>query len=407
MRRTWYAVNLTNNGGAEIVIYDEIGFFGVTAKDFLNDLKALGDVSEITIHINSPGGSVFEGFAIHNALKRHKAHITVYIDGLAASIASVVAMAGDEVIMPENAMMMIHDPSGLVLGTAEDMEKLANALRKMTAGIVSAYRAKTGLADAEIEGMMADETWFTAAEAVEKGFADEVEEPVQAAALFDLDNFKNPPAAYAGVVAAPSGGKAAGDGPGQSSTSNVRRPAMADKENKPEAEEQPVDETTETPEAAEANKTTAAPEGEGGEGAGNEAAAGDPAKAERARILAIQGAAPPGHEKLVAKLIDEGTPAGDAALALLHAEKETGARKLAEIKGDLGATDGIDTAATTEATGKGGGAALPHPGDTDAFAAACRKQWDASADIQDEFGGRFNEFLATMTVDENNKRARA
>jgi ATP-dependent protease ClpP protease subunit len=89
--------------GAEIVIYDEIGAFGIPAKAFLDELKALGPVAELTVRVNSPGGSVFDGVAIYNALKRHRATVTVWIDGIAASIASMIAMAGDEVVMPENA----------------------------------------------------------------------------------------------------------------------------------------------------------------------------------------------------------------------------------------------------------------------------------------------------------------
>jgi ATP-dependent Clp protease, protease subunit len=107
--------------GAEIVIYDEIGAFGIPAKAFLDELKAVGPIAELTLRINSPGGSVFDGVAIYNALKRHAAATTVWIDGIAASIASMIAMAGDEVAMPENAILMLHDPSALVLGTAVDM----------------------------------------------------------------------------------------------------------------------------------------------------------------------------------------------------------------------------------------------------------------------------------------------
>ena len=112
---------------AEIIIYDEIGAFGIPAKAFLDELKALGPVPEVTVRINSPGGSVFDGVAIYNALKRHDAVVTVWIDGIAASIASMIAMAGDEVVMPENAMLMLHDPSGLAIGTAADMRALADA----------------------------------------------------------------------------------------------------------------------------------------------------------------------------------------------------------------------------------------------------------------------------------------
>src|SRR5919108_158652 len=119
MTRRWYDF-CAQAKGAEIVIYDEIGAFGIPAKAFLDELKALGPIAELTVRMNSPGGSVFDGVAIYNALKRHGAVMTVWIDGIAASIASMIAMAGDEVVMPENAMLMLHDPSGLVMGTAAD-----------------------------------------------------------------------------------------------------------------------------------------------------------------------------------------------------------------------------------------------------------------------------------------------
>jgi ATP-dependent Clp protease protease subunit len=175
------------------VIYDEIGAFGIPAKAFLDELKALGPVAELTLRINSPGGSVFDGVAIYNALKRHQARITVWIDGIAASIASMIAMAGDEVVMPENAMLVLHDPSGLVAGTAADMRAAADALDKMAASMTAAYRDKSGAGDEEITALMAAETWLSAEEAVELGLADRVEQPVKMAAHFDLSRFRNPP----------------------------------------------------------------------------------------------------------------------------------------------------------------------------------------------------------------------
>jgi ATP-dependent Clp protease, protease subunit len=201
--RRWFDFR-AQAGGAEIVIYDEIGAFGIPAKAFLDELKALGPVAELTVRINSPGGSVFDGVAIYNALKRHNAVITVWVDGIAASIASMIAMAGDEVVMPENAMLMLHDPSALVLGTASDMRAMAEALDKMTAGMVAAYRDKSGRSDAEIEALMRDETWLSAEEAVALGLADRVEEPVRMAAHFDLSRFRNTPPQLAALVATPS-----------------------------------------------------------------------------------------------------------------------------------------------------------------------------------------------------------
>jgi ATP-dependent Clp protease, protease subunit len=132
--------------GAEIVIYDEIGAFGTPAKAFLDELKALGPVPELTVRINSPGGSVFDGVAIYNALKRHQAMVTVWVDGIAASIASMIAMAGEEVVMPENAMLMLHDPSALVIGTSADMRLMADsASGSRTAGATSTTRISASM----------------------------------------------------------------------------------------------------------------------------------------------------------------------------------------------------------------------------------------------------------------------
>ena len=201
MKRRWYEFRARVKDAAEIVIYDEIGAFGIPAKAFLDELKGLGPVAELTLRINSPGGSVFDGVAIYNALKRHQARVTIWIDGIAASIASMVAMAGDEVVMPENAMLVLHNPSGLVAGTAADMRAASDALDKMAAAMVAAYRAKSGAGDAEIEALMAAETWLSAEEAVELGLADRVEQPVRMAAHFDLSRFRNPPPQLAALVA--------------------------------------------------------------------------------------------------------------------------------------------------------------------------------------------------------------
>ena len=201
--RSWYQFRAQAKG-AEIVIYHEIGAFGIPAKAFLDELKALGPVADLTVRINSPGGSVFDGIAIYNALQRHDAGITVWIDGIAASIASMIAMAGDEVVMPENAMLVLHDPSGLVAGTAADMRAMAEALDRMKAGMVAAYRDKSGRDDAEIEALMQAETWLSAQEAVDLGLADRIEQPVRMAAHFDLSCFRNPPPQLVALAATPT-----------------------------------------------------------------------------------------------------------------------------------------------------------------------------------------------------------
>jgi ATP-dependent Clp protease protease subunit len=198
--KRWYDFRAQARG-AEIVIYDEIGAFGIPAKAFLDELKALGPVPELTVRINSPGGSVFDGVAIYNALKHHDAVVTVWIDGIAASVASMIAMAGDEVVMPGNAMLVLHDPSGLVAGTAADMRATAEALDRMKAGMVAAYRDKSGRDDAEIEALMRDESWLSAREAVALGLADRVEQPVRMVAHFDLSRFRNTPPQLAALAA--------------------------------------------------------------------------------------------------------------------------------------------------------------------------------------------------------------
>jgi ATP-dependent protease ClpP protease subunit len=129
-RRDWYRItNLAEANSATIHVYDEIGYFGVTASDFVNEVKAL-QVDSITLHVNSPGGEVFDGIAIYNALRNHPANVTVIVDALAASIASVIAMAGDTVIMEPTAQLMIHDGHGICVGNAADMHATADLLDK-------------------------------------------------------------------------------------------------------------------------------------------------------------------------------------------------------------------------------------------------------------------------------------
>ena len=165
------------SGAAEILIYEPIGqdWFGngLTARRFIDDLARMGDVKDIVVRINSPGGEVFDGFAIYNALKNHPAQIHVQIDGLAASIASIIAMAGDLVTMGDGAMMMIHNPWTIAMGDSEDMRKTADMLDKVTEGLLDAYESRTGINRDELKTMLANETWFTTQEAIDRGFADE------------------------------------------------------------------------------------------------------------------------------------------------------------------------------------------------------------------------------------------
>ncbi len=173
---SWYKVQ-NSADVATIDIYEGVGKSadggGVSAKSFIEELRGI-NASTIKLSLNSAGGSVFEGFAIYNALKSHRARVEVTVSGLAASIASVIAMAGDTVTMPENAMMMVHSPWTIAAGNASDFRKTAEMLDKTSLGIVAAYRGKTGLDTARINELMEAETWMTAAEAQALGFCDEV-----------------------------------------------------------------------------------------------------------------------------------------------------------------------------------------------------------------------------------------
>lgn len=189
---SWYSIR-ARASGAEVLIYDEIGAYGVSAKGFLAELGALPDDAPIDLRLNSPGGSVFDAVAIYNALTRHAGTVTAWIDGIAASAASYIAMAGDEIVMPENAFLMIHDPSGLVMGTAADMRDMAGALDKMAASMTRGYAAKSGKPEEEIAALMAAETWFDANDALELGLATRMAEPVRIAASFDIARFRNAP----------------------------------------------------------------------------------------------------------------------------------------------------------------------------------------------------------------------
>lgn len=183
----------------EIWLYDQVGasFWGdgVTAKAFQKDLAALGKVTNIDLRINSPGGDVFEGFAIYNQLAQHPATINVYVDGVAASIASVIAMSGDQIHMAKNSMMMIHNPQGVAIGDEREMDRVKALLKQVKSNLTSTYTARTGNKASAVEAWMDDETWFTSDAAVENGFADKVIAEQAVSACFDLSPFRNAPQA--------------------------------------------------------------------------------------------------------------------------------------------------------------------------------------------------------------------
>ncbi|HEV7405180.1 MAG TPA: head maturation protease, ClpP-related [Chthoniobacteraceae bacterium] len=188
---SWYSIE-NNAGVVDLFIYAEIGSFAQTAIAMLASLKTYGE-KRINLRINSPGGSVIQGNAIYNALLRHKPGVTVQIDGMAASMASYLAMVGKPVRMAENGLFMIHNPSGAAQGGSEQMRTAAQVMDKIKAQLVNAYVAKTGIPAAEIAAMMDAETWFTAEEAKAQGFIDEITDRVTTKNSFDLSSFQNAP----------------------------------------------------------------------------------------------------------------------------------------------------------------------------------------------------------------------
>lgn len=214
-RLPWYLVRNAADDPTEpatVFIFDEIGgSLGVSAKDFAAELEAI-TAPEIRVRINSPGGALFDGIAIHNALRHHPARVIAYVDALAASAASVVAMGADEIVMMPGSQMMIHDASAVQDGSAADMAKMSTFLDRQSDNVADLYQRRGGGDVAEWRALMLAETWMFAQEAVDMGLADRVEE-IDADELadgratndelmtrrFDLSQFR-----YAGRCAAPA-----------------------------------------------------------------------------------------------------------------------------------------------------------------------------------------------------------
>lgn len=182
---------------AEILLYGSIGasWWGdsITAVDFKKELKNLGEIDEISLRINSEGGSVFDAAAIYNSLVEHPARVVAHVDGMALSAASVILMAGEERHMAENAFIMIHDPWSMVAGDSRALRKEADLLDQIKSTIVKMYVDRTGISVEEAEQLMSDETWMTADEAKEKGFIDSITENLKVAASFDATRFNRVP----------------------------------------------------------------------------------------------------------------------------------------------------------------------------------------------------------------------
>lgn len=329
MEQRWKINNLASNE-AELLIYGDIGadWFGEG-----NDPKAFAQaISQVTapvlnIRINSYGGDLFAGQAIHSMIKTFSGTKRVWIDGIAASAASVIAMAGDEVIMPANAMLMIHNAFAGAYGDSEDFKKLAADMEKINLSIVAAYQKKTGLDEATLKEMMNAETWMTAKEAVELGFADTLVDAIEVAAKLDGDKF------FINGVSMPAL-------PPQMLKQFINSTSTPKKEDKPMENNQVL--------SVEALKRDNA---EIYNAIRNEAF-NDGVKAERDRIKAIEEMELPGHAELINKAkFETGISAETLAVEMIKAEKVAKKQYLNNVTDDAKPLDKVeptDAPATTE-----------------------------------------------------------
>lgn len=189
----WYRINAEGTGPAVVYLYGRIGqdWFGDgnASKEFAQELDALSP-RDIDLRVNSEGGDVFEGYAIYSALNRYPGRVTAYVDGLAASAASFLIMASNEIVMGEASYLMIHDAWALAAGNAEELREIAQRLDSIDSQMADIYSRRASKSDEDIREAMAAETWFTAQEAVEWGLADRIDESLKAAACISRDAAK-------------------------------------------------------------------------------------------------------------------------------------------------------------------------------------------------------------------------
>lgn len=197
--RAWYRIQDGVDGAsADITIYDEIGYWGTTAQGFVDELAAL-DAPQINVRLNTPGGDVYDGIAIYNALLRHPADVTTYVDGVAASIGSVIAQAGSVRVMAKASQMMIHDPWTMCVGNAQDMTDCADMLGLAADMLAQVYADRSDGDAKSWRAAMQRETWYSSDEAVSAGLADTVVNRAAVDSPSDLSNFR-----YAGRAKAPA-----------------------------------------------------------------------------------------------------------------------------------------------------------------------------------------------------------
>ncbi len=353
MNQEWYRFQMEGDepSSAELLIFAAIGDWEdmgeVSAKGFA---KSLGDlpksVKRLDLHINSPGGSLFEASAIYSRLADHKSEKHVFIDGLAASAASIVAMVGHKIYIRSNANIMVHLPSGIVMGNADDMRKMAGALDTVTESMINIYAKRTGQERDAIRTFLSEETWMTAEQAVEHGFADEVRGVVKAAATvgenkaifngveFDLSRFRNVPTFS---VVQPKGERMKPKVTSQAGDPPAPTPAPAPT---PTPTPEPADPPTPTP--------TPAPSPTPSPSAEPATASTDPFQrgvlAERERVTALQKLDRPSTHAIIEAAIKDGKAVGDITADVIDAMDK--ANKQSQRRVDAHVLDNIPPSTT-------------------------------------------------------------
>jgi len=190
-KKNWFEIqNEATSPKADVYIYSEVGGHDVNAKTFIDELKSIGN-KEIDVHINSLGGSVFDGLAIYNALKNHSKKVTTKVEGIAASIASVIAMAGDTIEMAENSLFMIHNPFAMSGGDANELRKTATILDKIRNEIADIYASKSNHNAEHYINLMDVESWFNSNETLELGLINGITQPMKIENNYDVSKFTN------------------------------------------------------------------------------------------------------------------------------------------------------------------------------------------------------------------------
>lgn len=185
-RKSIIELNSSSDKILKLNVYGYVGFWDTSSEYVLRQVEN-SKANEIHVHINSGGGSAFDGIAICNILRNHEAKVIAHIDGWAASAASIIAMGADEIIMPSNTMMMIHQASTFEYGNADDFEKTVKDLRKLDTAVKLSYKHRFVGEDDELEKLLKDETWLTAEEAVSLGFADKISDEIEFEEPIDND----------------------------------------------------------------------------------------------------------------------------------------------------------------------------------------------------------------------------